>query len=128
MPDAPTLIVTTEHTAQTEFQRVKKFNSAGVEVLAVPPKDEHCDLTAVLAELGRRGIQQLLVEAGPTLISRFLAEHLADELHIFIAPLLLGQNGTADITAPLSALLNRHKLKNPRIEILEDDIYISGYL
>lgn len=126
IPDAPTLIVTTDHTAQTEFHQVQKFKNAGVDVLVVSPDQKRCDLNTVLAELGKRNIQQLLVEAGPTLISRFLAENLADELHIFIAPLLLGANGTADLSAPLSLLAEKQHLKNPRIETLDNDIYISA--
>lgn len=128
VPDAPTMIVTTEQTAQTEFQQVEKFKSAGVEVLAVPPKDDRCDLKAALAEMGKRGVQQLLVEAGPTLISQFLAENLADELHIFIAPVILAQNGTADLPLVLSAIAARQTLKNLKIQTLDNDIYISGLI
>lgn len=127
IPEAPTLIITTVQTAQTEFQQVEKLKAAGVDVLAVPPKDEHCDLNAVLAELGRRGIQQLLIEAGPTLISRFLAENLADELAIYIAPLIMGQNGTADLPHHLTQIPHK-KLKNPKTENLDNDIHLLGYL
>ncbi len=126
--DAPTLIVTTEQTAQTEFQQVEKLQDAGVEVFAVQECREHCDLKATLTELGRRGIQQLLVEAGPRLISQFLAENLTDELRIYIAPMILGQNGTADISAPLSAIVNRQILKKPKMQTFDNDICISGYL
>jgi len=127
IPDAPTLVVTTEQTAQAEFQQVEKFKSAGVEVLSVPPKDEHCDLTAVLTELGKRGVQQVFVEAGPILISAFLAEHLADELAIFIAPIILAQNGTADLSGALN-IASQQLLKNPKIQILDNNIYISGLI
>lgn len=48
------------------------------------------DLTAVLADLGARGIGHLLVEGGPGLVSAFLAADLVDELCIFTAPVLLG--------------------------------------
>jgi diaminohydroxyphosphoribosylaminopyrimidine deaminase/5-amino-6-(5-phosphoribosylamino)uracil reductase len=127
VPDAPTMIVTLAHTAQTEFQQVEKFKSAGVEVLPVSPQNERCDLTAVLTELGKRGVQQLFVEAGPTLISQFLAENLADELHIFIAPIILAQNGTADLAAALK-IASQQLLKNPKIQTLDNDTYIQGYL
>ena len=125
-PDAPTLIVTTIQAAQTEFQQVEKFNNAGVEVFTVPSKDEHCDLKATLTELGGRGIQQLLVEAGPTLISQFLAENIADEARIYIAPMILGANGTADISASMSAIVTHKNLKNLQIKNFDNDIWISG--
>lgn len=126
--DAPTLIVTTVQTAQTEFQKVEKLRNAGIEVLAVPSKDDFCDLKATLTELGKRGIQQLLVEAGPTLISRFLAQNLTDELRIYIAPMILGQNGTADVSTPLATLVTQQKLKDIQIKTFDNDICISGRL
>ena len=126
--DAPTLIVTMHQTAQTEFQQVEKFNNAGVEIFAVGPKDEHCNLKAALTELGGRGVRQLLVEAGPTLISQFLAEKLADEVRIYIAPIILGANGTADISAPMSAIVTHQKLKNLKIKTFDNDICISGLI
>jgi len=128
VPDAPTLIVTTVQTAQTEFQQIEKFRNAGVDVLAVPPKNDDCDLKATLTELGKREIQQLLIEAGPTLISQFLAQNLADELRIYIAPAILGQNGTADTSPPFSALVTQQKLKNIQIQTFDNDVCISGLI
>ena len=128
IPDAPTLIITTVQTAQTEFQQVEKLKDAGVGVLAVQPEDEHCDLRAVLVELGKRDVQQLLIEAGPTLISRFLEQKLADELQIYIAPMILGSNGAADLPAILSPIVPHQKLKNIHIETFDNDICISGLI
>jgi diaminohydroxyphosphoribosylaminopyrimidine deaminase/5-amino-6-(5-phosphoribosylamino)uracil reductase len=127
VPDAPTLIITTVQTAQTEFQQVEKLKDAGVGVLAVQAEDEHCDLTAVLTELGKRDIQQVLIEAGPTLISRFLAENLVNELHIYIAPMILGANGAADLPQHLTQIPHK-KLKHPHIQTLDNDTWISGRL
>ncbi|MGW0731919.1 RibD family protein [Streptomyces sp. NPDC002851] len=49
------------------------------------------DWPLVLDELGRRGVGRLLVEGGGTIHTQFLARSLADELHLVIAPLLVGQ-------------------------------------
>lgn len=48
------------------------------------------DLRAMLAELGRRSCNDVLVEAGPTLAGRVIEEGLADELIVYMAPKLLG--------------------------------------
>lgn len=56
------------------------------------------DLAALLAELGGQGINELHVEAGPTLSGAFLDAGLVDELLIYQAPLLIGEG------RPLAAL------------------------
>lgn len=50
-------------------------------------------LLAVLAGLGRIGVNEVLVEAGPTLAGSFVAANLVDELWLYQAPKLLGQQG-----------------------------------
>jgi 5-amino-6-(5-phosphoribosylamino)uracil reductase len=45
----------------------------------------------LLDELGRRGVEKLLVEGGGTVHSQLLALDLADELHLVVAPLLVGE-------------------------------------
>lgn len=125
VPEAPTLIVTTRHTAQAECEQVEKFTAAGVEVLAVGETDNRCDLPETLDTLGRRGVQQLLVEAGPTLLAEFLRQNLADEVRIYIAPLLLGANGQADIAAALS-MLAAARLSRIRLRTFDADACFSA--
>ena len=47
-------------------------------------------LQALMAELGKRQINTLWVEAGATLAGALIAENLVDELIIYMAPKLLG--------------------------------------
>jgi len=53
----------------------------------------------VFALLAERGINELQVEAGPTLCGALFAEGLVDELLLYVAPVLLG-----DQARPLLAL------------------------
>jgi diaminohydroxyphosphoribosylaminopyrimidine deaminase/5-amino-6-(5-phosphoribosylamino)uracil reductase len=48
------------------------------------------DLTDVLAELGRRGVLQLLVEGGATVAHDFHAAGLVDRYVLYLAPVLFG--------------------------------------
>lgn len=67
-------------------------SSAGAERVAVPPGDDgRPDLAAVLADLARREVNDVLVEAGSTLAGALLARELVDELVIYLAPMLLGE-------------------------------------
>ena len=62
-----------------------------VEGFAVPRKDGHLDLLAVLAQLATRQINEVQVEAGATLAGAFLRAGLVDELLLYVAPTLLGE-------------------------------------
>jgi diaminohydroxyphosphoribosylaminopyrimidine deaminase/5-amino-6-(5-phosphoribosylamino)uracil reductase len=53
------------------------------------------DVVEVLAELHRREVRHLLVEGGPTLAAAFLRAGLVDEVHAYIAPVLLGSGPSA---------------------------------
>jgi len=63
---------------------------ANVEIQLLGGADGRVDLDAVLADLGRRGVNELHVEAGAALSGAFLAAGLVDELLIYMAPLLVG--------------------------------------
>ncbi|WP_406110757.1 RibD family protein [Kitasatospora purpeofusca] len=49
------------------------------------------DFGAILDDLGGRGVERLMVEGGGQIHTQFLSQNLADEVHLAIAPLLVGQ-------------------------------------
>jgi 5-amino-6-(5-phosphoribosylamino)uracil reductase len=51
---------------------------------------ESPDLPGVLADLHARGVRRLMVEGGGTILTQFLTSGLADELHLVLAPVLIG--------------------------------------
>jgi 5-amino-6-(5-phosphoribosylamino)uracil reductase len=61
----------------------------------VGPMDQVVDLRWLLTDLGVRGIGQLMVEGGATVLAQFLAAGLADEFQLAVAPVLV-----ADPRAP----------------------------
>jgi riboflavin-specific deaminase-like protein len=56
------------------------------------------DLRAVLADLAARGVERLMVEGGATILSTLLADGLADELQLAIAPHFVGDPGAPRFT------------------------------
>lgn len=62
------------------------------------------DLPSLMTELGAQGINELHVEAGPTLSGAFLDAALVDELLVYQAPLLIGQGRPLADLAPLAGL------------------------
>ncbi|MCX7897344.1 MAG: bifunctional diaminohydroxyphosphoribosylaminopyrimidine deaminase/5-amino-6-(5-phosphoribosylamino)uracil reductase RibD [Rhodocyclaceae bacterium] len=85
--------------AQADPARMATLAARGAELLALPAADGRIDLPALMQELARRQINELLVEAGATLAGALLRARLVDELLLYQAPLLLGDHarGMADI-------------------------------
>jgi diaminohydroxyphosphoribosylaminopyrimidine deaminase / 5-amino-6-(5-phosphoribosylamino)uracil reductase len=84
----------------------------GAEVVAIPNRAGKVDLAAMLRELGRRGVNELLVEAGMRLNGSLLAEGLVDELLIYQAPILLGDAARGMFGLPeLADLAGKRELR-----------------
>lgn len=62
----------------------------GAEVVVLANAAGKVDLAALLQELGRRGINEVLAEAGTRLNGSLLREGCVDELLIYQAPVILG--------------------------------------
>jgi diaminohydroxyphosphoribosylaminopyrimidine deaminase/5-amino-6-(5-phosphoribosylamino)uracil reductase len=91
--------------------RAAALAAHGVEVLDLPGADGHVDLAALLAELGRRGINEVHVEAGRGLAGALVAAGLVDEFVFYFAPCLLGDTAQGMfVLPPLAALGARRQL------------------
>ena len=60
------------------------------------------DLSALLGHLAERQCNEVLVEAGPTLVGAFLENDLWDELIVYVAPKLLGSDARPLAHLPLA--------------------------
>ena len=70
--------------------RMAALAEAGCEIWRSPEDDAALRTAAVLEELGRRRLTNLLVEGGPTLLAGMVAADQVDEVWAFIAPVILG--------------------------------------
>ena len=61
-----------------------------LNVVSLPDPNGKVDLTAALADLGQRGVNELHVEAGHKLNGSLLRAGLVDELLVYLAPMLIG--------------------------------------
>jgi diaminohydroxyphosphoribosylaminopyrimidine deaminase/5-amino-6-(5-phosphoribosylamino)uracil reductase len=118
--EVPVLIVTNIEALRIKAKKVKQIVSRGAEILACPVS--RSNLKVLLAQLGKRGVQRLLVEGGPTVIGSFLKAKLADEVVIYVAPKILDAKGGADI----SQAANNLRLYCAGIKHVCCDIRING--
>ncbi len=74
--------------------RADALRAAGAEVLLLPA-DASCrvDFAHLPTALGRLGYNEVMVEAGPTLNGALLKAGLVDEWIVYLAPLVLGDEG-----------------------------------
>jgi diaminohydroxyphosphoribosylaminopyrimidine deaminase/5-amino-6-(5-phosphoribosylamino)uracil reductase len=82
------------------------LRKAGAEVSLMPNIDGRVDLGEMLADMARREINEVLVEAGATLNGALLAAGLVDELVIYYAPHLMGSAERAMFSLPPLARMN----------------------
>jgi diaminohydroxyphosphoribosylaminopyrimidine deaminase/5-amino-6-(5-phosphoribosylamino)uracil reductase len=80
-------------TCEDDPRRIAAATSAGAEVW-VGPADAagQIELEALLRYLAEREINEVLVEAGPTLAGAVVQKRLADELVLYLAPHLMGSD------------------------------------
>jgi len=72
----------------------------GVRIEEVPADEGFLDLFAVLQKLAELEVNEVLVEAGPTLAGQLLTTFFVDELLLYIAPKLLGPQGRPLVNLP----------------------------
>lgn len=62
----------------------------GAEVVVLPPSDAGLSIDAVLADLGRRRMTNVLVEGGAGVLGAFFDANAVDEAWVFVAPKVIG--------------------------------------
>jgi 5-amino-6-(5-phosphoribosylamino)uracil reductase len=100
---------------------------AGAQVIGVgDPLGDRVDLTAVLADLAARGVRRLMVEGGGSVLAQFLAEGLADEFDLVVAPLFVG-DAAAPRIGGVPAGAPRRRLHLAEVRVI-GDVVLMRYL
>ncbi|MDP9001487.1 MAG: bifunctional diaminohydroxyphosphoribosylaminopyrimidine deaminase/5-amino-6-(5-phosphoribosylamino)uracil reductase RibD [Myxococcota bacterium] len=126
--EIPTWVVcTTDAPSSAEEELVER----GVEVIRAPPSAEgRIDPLAALKFLGSRGIVSVMIEGGAELAGSVLAGMVVDELHAFIAPILLGPRGrpgAVDWAGPATPA-EAPSIIDPQWEVCGVDAHVWGRL
>jgi diaminohydroxyphosphoribosylaminopyrimidine deaminase/5-amino-6-(5-phosphoribosylamino)uracil reductase len=115
-------------TISNDQKKIAALEVAGAEVLVLPAEDGHVSLVKLWRELGRRDVQQLLLEGGAHLATAALTQGLIDRLMLFIAPKLLVGRSPFGIFAGqgCARMSDSTTLKNISYEQIEDDLLLTG--
>ncbi len=112
------------YAARPPADRLQAFTAQGIEVVDMANAHGQVDLTAMLADLAQRGINELHVEAGGQLNGSLVREGLVDEYLIYLAPKLLGSGLDMAAFGPLASLAQAPQLHFHDIERVGCDLRI----
>lgn len=105
--------------------RAEALGARGAEVLRLPALDGRVDLAALLAELGLRGVNEVHVEGGPRLSGALLEAGLVDEVLLYLAPSLIGDQARGLFAVPaLTSLADKKVLRWQDVRRIGDDLRI----
>ena len=85
--DGLSRILSTEKNAE---EKIKILHTMGVETIYCPDEKNQIDLKKLMADLGNRGIDSILLEGGGTLNDSALRAGIVKEVQAFVAPKLFG--------------------------------------
>jgi diaminohydroxyphosphoribosylaminopyrimidine deaminase/5-amino-6-(5-phosphoribosylamino)uracil reductase len=115
---------------QADPANVAALQSSGCEVWQDAALDPFARLANLWRELGRRRFTNILVEGGSQLLGSLFDAQLVDEVHVFMAPKLIGgQQARSPVGGfGLERMAAARQLIAPVIEELDGDVYIRGRL
>jgi diaminohydroxyphosphoribosylaminopyrimidine deaminase/5-amino-6-(5-phosphoribosylamino)uracil reductase len=120
--DGSTLIATVQ-----TGNRADALSKAGAEVLTLPVDRHQVPLQLLLQELADRQINEVLVEAGARLAGALFDEGLVDELIIYMASHLMGDQGKGLVHLPaITAMRERQQLSIQDIRAVGNDWRITA--
>jgi diaminohydroxyphosphoribosylaminopyrimidine deaminase / 5-amino-6-(5-phosphoribosylamino)uracil reductase len=123
--EVPVLVAAGQEAAEADCRRLRE---GGCEVLISSATTPAARLDDLVVELGRRRVTNVLVEGGSQLLGSLLDARQVDEVHVFIAPKLLGG---ADAVSPIAGqgieqIASALSLDGMEVRQLGTDVYIHG--
>jgi diaminohydroxyphosphoribosylaminopyrimidine deaminase/5-amino-6-(5-phosphoribosylamino)uracil reductase len=111
---------------ESEDDAAGVLQSQGVEVIRQSPA---LDLASVLAELGRRSIQSVLVEGGPSLAGLLIEAGLVNKMTFFVAPIIIGGQDAPSAVGGAGVEKVSEALQLAHVELRQHgrDIEVTGY-
>src|SRR6202034_1565320 len=124
--DGDVLVFTTQSPASAKARALAR---AGVEIFRTRNRRGHVCLDTVVAELGRREILHVVIEAGAALNGATLEADIVDKLVLFYAPRLMGSGGVPFASTSAGKSISKlPALRNVTIHQHAPDFAVQGYL
>jgi diaminohydroxyphosphoribosylaminopyrimidine deaminase/5-amino-6-(5-phosphoribosylamino)uracil reductase len=103
------VVVVSEKVAPEAIDKwLQAVNSSEVDCIGLPLNKQHVDFTVLLNWLAENEVNDVFVEAGGHFLGALLQEELVDELLIYVAPKLMGNNTIGMANLPHIQQLNEN--------------------
>jgi len=102
----------------------------GVKIIDAALKDDRIDLDALMDQLGKRGITNLLIEGGAQVAASALQAKIVNKIIFFYAPRILGGDDGVPMCSGAGPELMADSIpvRDITIRQFDNDIMIEGYL
>ncbi|MBL7999459.1 MAG: bifunctional diaminohydroxyphosphoribosylaminopyrimidine deaminase/5-amino-6-(5-phosphoribosylamino)uracil reductase RibD [Candidatus Kapabacteria bacterium] len=119
-----TFVLCNKRAAQS--RKADSLRVAGVNIAAVDDNsDSSMNINAVVAYCGKEmGITSMMVEGGSQLLSSVVQHNLVDELHIFTAPILIGDGKHSFSSLYSAALKDARRFQTRALGLCGNDIHV----
>lgn len=123
--DVPVLVASSSHAPQGACDAL---GEAGIEVVRCRGESHSERVLSLLDELGRRGQTNVMVEGGSRLLGTFFELRAVDEVHVFVAPKIVGGQSAPSPVGGLGVERMRDALAMSDIAMaeLDGDLYWHG--
>ena len=120
------LILVTSKNNVDRRRKLKKLYALDVDIIFAKQEQEgSIDLLNVFKELGKRGINSVLVEGGSTIFTSLIKKKLFDDILLFISPKILGAGLSVVGDMKIKSISKSVKVKVERVETFGDDIFVE---
>jgi diaminohydroxyphosphoribosylaminopyrimidine deaminase/5-amino-6-(5-phosphoribosylamino)uracil reductase len=122
---APTVVATTDG---TDPERRDAWREAGAEVVEFEDDGGRVPLPALLAHLGKRDVQSVLLEGGPTLAWAAVEDGLVDKVIVYLAPKLIGGEDAPTVLGGrgFAPIANAARLRISSFDLLGEDLKVEA--
>lgn len=120
------ILMTSKETVERDPALVETLIGAGFELVAVASEEDRLDIGSVLDYLAQEEeIREVMVESGAIVAGAFMRSGMVDELHCFIAPVLMGHQAKPMFVLPeLETMQDKLTYQLESMDRLGEDVHL----
>jgi diaminohydroxyphosphoribosylaminopyrimidine deaminase/5-amino-6-(5-phosphoribosylamino)uracil reductase len=125
--EAPILVAVAAQAGPGDPAGLPRLRQQGCEVLPLPAEAGRPAVDALLADLGGRRMTNVLEEGGADVLGAFFDAQAVDEVHVFIAPKVVGGTSKGPVAGlGIARMENVLCLDGLDVEAIGTDVYLRG--